>query len=455
MKKIEQKAIKFIDEQDLIQKNDKILVALSGGPDSVFLLHFLHKYHKRFDISISAIHINHKLRGNQAGYDQKFCETLCKDLGIEFFTVNKNISTFAKKKKISLEEAGREIRYSEFDKTAKKYDFKKIATAHNSSDNVETVLLNLIKGAGLQGISGIPIKRDNIIRPVLSLTKQEILSYLDENKIEYRTDETNFNSDFERNFLRNKIIPLLKEKLNPSLDGTILKSSEIFRNLLNLQTKRIENAIADAVNFSKDTLTISIPKLLSCETELFGEIFKYAIYRNFSRRITFNDSKKIISLVENQSGRKVELSENLIVLKDRDYLKIAERKNKQEEETEYNLKVGDKIKLNGKIFSISEISVPPEEFLGKKEEEYISGDNLSENFIVRPWQKGDKFYPIGFKGSKKISDFLTDIKISSEKKKERLVLVNQNKIVWVLGLRLDERFKITNHTKRILKIWLK
>src|ERR1035438_5799483 len=226
MKKTEQKVLKFIDDNSLIQKGDKILVSLSGGPDSVFLLYFLKKYQKKFSVSLYAFHLNHLLRGKDAYLDEDFCKQICSSLNIPFFSVRKNVKQFAHKKKISIEEAGRILRYSELGKLLKKISFNSVATAHNCDDNAETVLLNLIKGTGLKGISGIPVKRDNIIRPILVLPKAEILKYLDLKKIKFRIDSSNFQIDLERNFIRHILLPLIRSKLNPSVDNAIFNSSQ-------------------------------------------------------------------------------------------------------------------------------------------------------------------------------------------------------------------------------------
>ena len=183
MKKIEQKFIKYCDENELIVKGDKILVALSGGPDSVFLLSILFKYKNRFDIEIGAFHLNHNIRGRSADLDEEFCKSLCEVKEIKFFKKSRNVKIFAEENHYSLEEAGRKIRYEELNRTAKKNNYNKIATAHNSDDNAETVFLNLIKGAGLQGISGIPPKRENIIRPILSVSNEEIINSKIDSKI--------------------------------------------------------------------------------------------------------------------------------------------------------------------------------------------------------------------------------------------------------------------------------
>jgi len=182
IKSTEQKVIKFILNKKLIDEGDSILVALSGGADSVFLLEFLFKYKRRFNLDIAAFHLNHNLRGKEANIDEQFCKNLTAQKRIPFFSTSKNVKLFAKRKRMSIEEAGRELRYGELLKIAKTHNYKKIATAHNADDNAETVLLNLIKGTGFKGLSGIPERREKIIRPVLILSKKEILDYLHNKK---------------------------------------------------------------------------------------------------------------------------------------------------------------------------------------------------------------------------------------------------------------------------------
>ncbi|MGE5846721.1 MAG: tRNA lysidine(34) synthetase TilS [Ignavibacteria bacterium] len=453
MKKLEQKVLKFIDEKNLIGKNDKILVGLSGGPDSVLLLHILMKYSKKFRIKLGAIHINHMLRGNEADSDEQFCRDLAGRLNIDFFSVRKNAVQFAKKYKQSLEEAGRKIRYDIFESYRKKYNYDKIATAHNCSDNAETVLLNLIKGTGMKGISGIPERRDNIIRPVLVLTKEEILEYLKKENIPYRTDMTNLNTDYDRNFIRHKIIPEIKKRMNPSLEYTLFNSSEIFRNYSGLIERLASENYSGIVHFKDEILHFNIKRVEALDIELRGEIFKSAVERNFSQQIAFNDFKKFSVLLNKQAGSLQNFSGHLSAVKERDEILILKSPG-QGKFNPVKIKEGEKISTDDRVLSIMRYKNSVE--LNKdKLTEFISGDNLSGVFILRTWQPGDRFYPLGLKGSKKVSDFLNEQKIPSFLKRNQLVLTNKNRIVWVLGLRLDDRFKILKKTKKVLQLCLK
>jgi len=263
-KTTEQKAIKFIRFKNLIEPGDKILVALSGGADSVFLLHFLNKFQKLFKISIAAAHINHSLRGKEANSDQIFSQQLCKGLGIPFFTSRVYVKSFAKRNGLSIEEAARNLRYSSLNKIAKKIKANKIATAHNIDDNAETVLFNLSRGTGISGMAGIPYRRQNIIRPILTLGKFEIIEYLNKKNISFKTDSTNSDDSFKRNFLRNQIIPSIRKNINPAFADSVFKFSEIFKNYSQIIESYLNNAEKEFTKYKCGALEIS----LNCLTKL-------------------------------------------------------------------------------------------------------------------------------------------------------------------------------------------
>jgi len=450
IKTIDQKILKFIDEEFLLSKGDKVLVAFSGGADSVFLLSFLLKYKKRFNIKLAAFHLNHNLRGKEAIDDEKFCRSFSNEHKIKYFSASKNVKAFSKKNNISTEEAGRKLRYSELEVIAKKNSFNKIATAHNANDNTETVLLNLIKGTGLKGIAGIPVKRGNIIRPILTVSKDEILSYLEKKKILYKTDSSNLSSEYERNFLRNEIIPDLKERLNSQLDNTLLKSSKVFRNISAALENQIDAKIIDAVEFKGKQLSISIDELIKLDENLIGEFFKKTVPIYFPVELSNQNIKALTSLLKKQKGKSVSLSNGLRAY--RESKKIIISKKKKSEIKEVEIPIGKSKRITGGIISINKILLMNATKNDNSLTEYISGDNISGKFILRTWKDGDRFYPLGMKGSKKISDYLTDQGIPSSKKREQLVLTNSGKIVWVVGLRLDDMYKLKANSKKVYKL---
>jgi len=453
MKKIEEKVINFITKQKLIEPGDNILLALSGGPDSVFLLYFLNKYSPKYKIKIGAFHLNHMVRGDDADSDEIFCFDLCAELKIDFFSIKEDVQAYAKKNKVSLEEAGRNIRYSVLKKISTEYGYNKIATAHNSGDNSETVILNLIKGTGLKGLTGIPVKRDNIVRPILPLSKDEILSYLQKKKIPFRLDKSNYSPEYERNFIRLELIPMIKKELNPSIEETLFSSSRILTDINNFLVKLVSDQIN---NIKKDGLNLRIPlkTVTDFYEELRGLFLKTLIERNFLINITFKDIAVILDLMNNLPGKQASLSSGYNCLRERSSLLISKKISDNIAE--------DVLLVPGKsvVIGASEVSVKyvtkKSGFSSGRNKEYISGDRFTEDkFLIRRWQPGDRFIPFGMKGSKKVSDFLNSIKMEPSAKKDQLVILYKGKIIWVVGQRIDNRFRITEQTIKVLKLCLK
>ncbi|OIP60557.1 MAG: tRNA lysidine(34) synthetase TilS [Ignavibacteria bacterium CG2_30_36_16] len=453
MKTTEQKVLKFIDEKKLISKYDRVLVALSGGSDSVFLLHMFCKYKNKFKLEIGALHINHKLRGEASDKDEEYCKSLCSSLSVEFFSIKKDVKDYSSKNKISIEEAGRIIRYTAFERIAKKNNYNKIATGHHADDNAETVLLNFVKGAGPKGLSGIPYKRGKIIRPLLVLSKNEIQLWLKNKNIETMTDETNLNSDFERNYLRNEIISRLKEKFNPSLEATFFRTSEIFRLQSELIARLSHDVSEKSFYVSKHNLHLILKELSAVHPAIISASLKEKIEETFDTVLNFNDVKKVLTLINNQRGHKTELPKGIICFREKDELIFCEDNSKELFEP-VSINIGGTVEAFGKKISIKKVKKVDVSF--KIGTEYLNGEKFTGNkFVLRVWQPGDKFIPLGMKGYKKISDFLTDQKISSNKKKEQLVLLHKEQIVWVVGLRIDNRFKLADDTRKVLQLCIK
>jgi tRNA(Ile)-lysidine synthase len=454
MKKIDEKIIRLIEEYKLINKGDKILVALSGGPDSVFLFKFLLKYKKKYQIELGAMHLNHMIRGREANRDERFCKSLCLQLGINYYSVKRNVPAYAKKNKISIEEAAREIRYKELSKIQRKFGYDKVATGHTLSDNAETVLLNLIKGAGIKGLAGIPINRQNIIRPILSISKDEILDYLHKNNIEYSVDRTNLSSAYERNLIRNEIFPLVKKRLNPKIEQTLFKSSLILKKHSALLQYATEIISKEVVQYKKGNLEIDLGKTKSTSESIWSDVIKLSIDGNFKTQLSYKDCEKVISLFSKQIGKRISISNGLIALRERDKVLVF-TKSKQGNINQVKIKIGDCKKINAKMIEINSVPKSRVDYSDNKNIEYINGDKAGKIFVIRYWKNGDRFYPLGLVGSKKISDFLNDQKVAAFDKKRQLVLTNGKKIVWLIGHRIDNRFKITEETKKVLQLCLK
>lgn len=451
MKKTEEKIIRFIDSGKLIVKGERILVAFSGGPDSVFALHFLNKFKKKYNIHLSAVHFNHQLRGDESDSDEKFSKQLASNLGVELFVFKLDVKKLAKEKKLSIEEAARKLRYQKIDNLCREKQFDKVVTAHNLSDNTETVLLNLLNGTSASGLSGIPVKRDNIIRPILCVTKAEILEYLDNSGIIYRVDSSNMSDDFKRNYLRNRILPLLRGKINPQLDEAVFRTTSNLKSQLNHLDESIKYFISEFAVLKENRVDIRL-KIVDALGEIPGELLKVLLESKFGSEFRHDDYLKVNSLAKNQKGRKLNLGGGINVYKENDLLRFLKEAPDSAGEIEFT--AGNKAKLGNVLVNIKEAEI--EAGLSKKKDyELISADGLDEKFLLRTWKQGDIFKPLGFKGTKKVSDFLTDAKIPSSEKKNKLVLINRNKIIWVVGLRISDEVKITNKTKRVYKLWTK
>jgi tRNA(Ile)-lysidine synthase len=454
LKTIEQKVIKFILDKHLVEKNDNVLIALSGGPDSVFLLEFLIKYKRRFDIQIAAFHLNHNLRGNESKGDAEFCKRITARYKIPFFYSSKNIRLYAKGNSLSVEEAGREMRYKELFKIASAKGFTKIATAHNADDNTETVLLNLIKGTGLKGLSGIPFRRDNIIRPLLSLSKKDILNYNQQTELAFRSDSSNVENNYQRNYLRNEVVSLIKNKINPQIDSAVLKTSEIVKNVSSFLEDYINKHINEATRTKEDKLIIDLKKQNLIDSRLSGDFLRAAVKKYFNEELENINVADLQKLRSKQPGRRIELFNRLVAVKERDSIIIYKSDSQNNISGSTGIKIGEKKNIGNKSVSLTRTNGTKISLTKSGKKEYIDADKIKGGFHIRKWKEGDRFYPLGMKNSKKVSDFLNEQKIESHKKSEQLVVTNSGNIVWLVGIRIDDRYKISGKTNKYLELCL-
>lgn len=453
MKTVDQKVLKFIDEKKLIASGDKLLIGLSGGPDSVFALIFLHKFSKRLNISLSAAHVNHNLREN-AKADENFCRELCGSMDVEFHSISLDIKKLSKKSKLSVEETARNERYRFFEIISSGISADKTVTAHNKNDNLETVLLNLLKGTGIRGLTGIPAKRGKIIRPFLNLTKEEILEYLEKNKTGYRIDESNLTNDYQRNLIRNSIIPVIREGINPNPEEAVFRTSQNLAGYREFLDDFLAKTTRERI--SRENGEISIPFELIGDFGVFiiSEIIIDIVSEQFGTKLNFENMKQVMSLFENQKGKRLELAGGLNVTREAGKIVIGKYDDVYST-GEITLKPGEKTKIGGMEIGIDKVETGEFGNSVTGESEIISADNTDNIFILRRWDKQDKFIPLGMKGFKKVSDFLTDAKVPARTKKDQMVMVNGGEIIWIPGYRIDDRFKISNNTKSFYKLWLK
>ena len=456
---MKEKVLNFIKEKNLINENDKVLVALSGGPDSVCLLHILCELKEKLKIDVGAAHVNHMLRGSDADNDENFTRNLCQGLNIEYYCKRVDIDIISKKNNISHELAGREERYKFFEELSLEKKYNKIAIAHNLNDNAETVLMRLMRGTGLDGLIGIRCKRDEkIIRPIMCLTRDEIERYIYENSIETCLDKTNLERDYSRNKIRLDLIPYMKRNFNEDLIKSINRMTTILDIDNDYIQKQVEVAYGKYVKYNNN---IVIDKLLFMEHQA---IVSRVIRKSLSQiaNTNMNFEQKHISDLNNLSlhgtGKKIDLPNGIVAENIYGDIIIKKKNKYKEEDKPCKLLSIDEV-LDREI-EFKDYSIKFEKILNKNNKQisnndlikYFDYDKIKEDVQVRTRKDGDKFKPLGMNGSKRLKDIYINLKIPRDKRDLIPLICFDSEIAWIVGYRVSETFKVTNLTKHILKI---
>lgn len=418
MKKVKE----FIEKEDLFSKQDKILVALSGGADSVALTRILITlgYH------CEAAHCNFELRGEESDRDEDFVRNFCRSLNIKCHSIHFETRRYAAQQSISIEMAARELRYNWFTKICEESDCQVVAVAHHKDDSVETMLLNLIRGTGINGLLGIRPKNGNVVRPLLCASRQEVVEYLHRMNQTYVTDSTNLEDEYTRNKIRLNLLPLMEE-INPSVKDGLVKTASYLNDI----SKVYQQAIKESI----DRIFITPEKEISIE-KLMNEPAPQALLFEVLSPLGFNSTQveEVYGSLNGQPGKRF-ISSQWQVVKDRDLLLIEKVKT-----------------ANDKPQIIFEEVLFTKEFVIPKDKNTACFDaNKFKGVIsIRKWEKGDYFIPFGMKGKKLVSDFMTDSKFSLLKKEQQWVLSCNDQIAWLIGERTDNRFRIDDSTQKVI-----
>ena len=426
----------------------KLLIAISGGIDSTVLTHLM----QTLNYSIALAHCNFLLRGKESNKDEHFVINLGKKRNLITHTTQFETKKYAQKKGISTQMAARELRYQWFQDLCVKYGYDYILTAHHKDDVLETFLINLIRGTGLNGLTGIPEINNNILRPLLPFTREEILIFATKNKLSWREDKSNSSIKYVRNKIRHKVIPVLKE-LNPNLLDTFFNTLENLNETKQIVDESIQKLSKKIIKHRDNEIYFNIAeiqKLSNPKAYLYHVLNKYKF-------TAWND---IIDLLNAQSGKTV-FSKTHKLVKHRAGLILSKIEETPLESIHIHKNTKEITKPVKLKFETIDIPLDKKYHQNKIIEAFLTTDTtkvavdfdkLQFPLTLRNWQKGDSFYPFGLKGKKKLSKFFKDEKLSVLDKEKVWLLCSGNQIVWVVGMRLDDRFKITNKTCKILTI---
>lgn len=447
---------KTIERYQLIETGDKIVVAVSGGPDSVCLLHLLYTLKDIYGIKLFGAHLNHNFRGIEAQKDAQYVHNLCEELGIMSFVKSIDVPSMAKESGYTLEEAGRIMRYRFFDEVSEKSGANKISVAHNLNDQAETLLMRLIRGTGIQGLTAIHHKRGRIIRPLLDTSREDIEAYCQYHNLKPRLDHTNLETIYHRNKIRLNLIPTIQE-YNSNIVETLAKTAEILKqdsDYIDQQAYELYNQLV--MKQSKTRINIPIDRIEVIHPALQSRIFRLAVEELVGRReaIEYKHIQLLLDIaLTDKTGKRIQLPMSITAIRSYNQLQLTTDTVIEDTPFLYNLNHEGTTNIP-EISATIQCSIISRENLTdiprQSNVKAIDYDKLKGNLSIRNRKEGDRFWPLGLKGTKKLKDFFIDYKVDREKRDKIPLVCDEEEIIWVVGYRISEKYKITKETSRVL-----
>jgi tRNA(Ile)-lysidine synthase len=430
----------YIKQQNLFNSKDKLLLAVSGGVDSVVLCELCKQAGYDFVIA----HCNFQLRGSESDRDEDFVRKLAETYAVDVFVKSFDTKKYAEENKLNIQVAARALRYDWFNELAAAKNIQHILTAHHANDNMETLLMNFFKGTGINGLKAVLPKHDHIIRPLLFAKKEELLAFTAGHKLAFVEDSSNASDKYTRNYFRNQLIPGL-QKVFPQVEENLMNNIERFREIELLYNQATTLAKKKLLEPRGNEMHIPVLKLL--KTEPLNTII-YEIIKDFG--FTAHQTAETMTLLKSESGKYIQSSTHRII-KNRNWLIISPSQTIAAD----NIIIEEKDKQvefqDGKLH-LELLSTPNPKLQTPNHTAQLNADNIKFPMLLRKWKSGDYFYPLGMQKKKKLSRFFIDQKLSLTQKEKIWVIEMNKKIIWVVGLRIDDRFKITGETKTVLQV---
>jgi tRNA(Ile)-lysidine synthase len=448
-----------IEKYRMLSGGERLVVAVSGGPDSVALLHVLHSLRSTYQLDLHVAHLEHGLRGEDALEDQRFVEGLCRGLGLGLTARSVDVAERAAASTLSIEAVARQVRYAFLNDVLKETGATKIATGHNANDQAETLLLNLLRGSGIAGLRGIrPAMEGRIIRPLVEAKRDEILAYLADRHLDFRTDASNEDSTYDRNRLRKVLIPLIETEFNPKIVDSLVRTASIFSLVAEHFDGEVERARRVCCRSEDGRVVLNLERF--SQLALIVKLFTlYAVLRSLEgddQVVSYDALVALVNIAErSRSGSRVDVGSGIAAIKEFGTLVIG-RDVALPEPYEVSLVIPGTTRIDqvSRVIEVSVLREPPDsgDVYRSGETAYFDLDKLALPLAARSWREGDRIIPFGMAGSKKVHDVFVDEKIPASERAGIPIICDKDEIIWIAGVRRSERARITDQTRTFVKI---